>query len=306
MKYIVTGAAGFVGQALVNELISEKNQVLVLVRNTCKIPCEWKENKLLTILAVEMKNYSEIANDIKERDFDVFIHLAWAGTSGMERADVDLQLNNVRYCCDAVRLAASLGCKKFLNAGSIMEYEAMQFIPKDGSQPGMGNIYSTAKMTADFMAKATSVKEGINYNNIIISNIYGAGEKSQRFLNTTLRKMMKNESIPLTHGEQLYDFIYIDDAVKAIRKVAENDDICNEAVYIGNSVQRPLKEFILEMKEAAGSTSELLFGKIPFNGALLCYNEFDTLKLENRLEFTPTISFAKGIELTKQWLEEQE
>lgn len=305
MKYIITGATGFVGQALVNQLILEKNQVYVLVRNETKIPCEWKENELATILFAEMNTYNKIADYIKERDFDVFIHLAWDGTSGMKRADAELQLNNVRYCCDAVRLASALGCKKFLNAGSIMEYEAMKLIPQDASEPGMGNIYSTAKLTADFMAKATAIKEKINYNNIIISNIYGAGEKSQRFLNTTLRKLMNNESIPLTHGEQLYDFIYVTDAVKAIIRVAQSDVIRNESVYIGNSSQKHLKEFILEMKDVVGSTSELLFGKVPFCGALLSYNEFDTSKLEDKLQFTPTITFSRGIELTIRWMEEQ-
>lgn len=66
------------------------------------------------------------------------------------------------------------------------------------------------------MAKIVSVNAEIEYINVIISNIYGAGEESERFFNTTLRKMMNHEKIPLTHGEQMYDFIYVSDAVRAI------------------------------------------------------------------------------------------
>lgn len=306
MKYIVTGATGFVGQALVNQLIKEKNHIVVLVRNQAKVPKEWIENDLVTIFISEMENYNKIVEYIKEKNFDIFVHLAWSGTSGMERANVKMQLDNVNYCCEAVCLAAKLGCKKFVNAGSIMEYEVIDFIPSDGTQPGLGNIYSTAKLTADYMAKTIAAKEGLNYNNVIISNIYGAGEKSQRFLNTTLRKMLRNESIPLTHGNQLYDFIYITDAVNAIIKVSQSDEIINESVYIGNTTQKPLKDFILEMKNIVASDSVLLFGAVPFNGALLRYNEFDTFKLEQRLNFVPIVSFEQGIKLTRKWMEEQE
>ncbi|EOS23232.1 hypothetical protein C806_02737 [Lachnospiraceae bacterium 3-1] len=299
MKIVVTGATGFVGQWLVNELLDQNDDVTILVRNKERIPKKWKG-------CVHMVEASmEQASGLDKKEFpcgeaDIFIHLAWAGASGLERADSQLQLQNVQFSCDMVKLAGKLHCSRFVNAGSIMEYEAMQYIPQEGAMPGMGNIYSTAKLAADFMGKATAINLGIEYINLIISNIYGAGEHSARFLNTTLRRMLNHEQIPLTHGKQLYDFIYASDAAKAIA-LAGKKGKGNTAYYIGNSRQYPLKDFVLQMKKVLGSKSELLFGKAPFQGAMLRYDEFDTGKLEE-LGYRTEIDFAKGVNLTKEWI----
>jgi len=299
MKAVITGATGFVGKWLVNELLNQQDEVTIIVRNEKQLPTEWK-NKVKVVLA-SLEQFSELdVSYFDSNEMDIFFHLAWAGTSGMQRADTDLQLSNVKAACESVHLATRLHCKRFVNAGSIMEYEAIKYISEDGSKPGGGNIYSTAKMTADFMAKIVATQEGIHYINVIISNIYGIGENSPRFLNSTLKKMILDEKIPLTHGNQLYDFIYISDAVKAIIHAGKKGRE-NASYYIGNESQKPLKEFINEMKKILGSNSELAFGEIPFCGAMLSYREFDTRALAN-LGFLPEISFGKGILLTRDWM----
>ncbi|MBP3489082.1 MAG: NAD(P)-dependent oxidoreductase [Roseburia sp.] len=303
MKIVVTGATGFVGKWLVAELLRQGDEVTVVVRDKRRIPDEWKN--LVYVVEAELQTLSRLDKKNFPWDYaDMFFHLAWSGTAGMERADTILQLQNVQAACDAVRLAKRLECGRFVNAGSIMEYEAMQYISSDGSMPGMGNIYSTAKVTADFMAKTVATKEGIGYINVIISNIYGAGEKSARFLNTTLRKMLYSEAIELTHGCQLYDFIYVTDAVRQIVLAGKRGEV-NSVYYIGNAIQRPLKEFVVEMKQVLHSDSELMFGKIPFSGAMLTYKEFDTSKLE-KLGFVSEVSFAEGVKLTRDWMLEEE
>ena len=301
MKIVITGATGFVGQWVVKEYLARQDDITVLVRDLKRVPAEWDGR--VHVIQASLSDFERLnKKDFKEDEYDLFYHFAWSGTSGMERANTELQLDNVKYTCDAVRLAAKIGCKRFVYAGSIMEYEAMQYVLKDATQPGMGNIYSTAKLTANFMAKTIAVKEGIEYINIIISNIYGKGEISTRFLNTTIRKMISNEKISMTLGEQLYDFIYVSDAAEAIVLSAEKGER-NSSYYIGNTSQRPLKEYVLKMKEVLMSKSELAFGEIPFCGALLSYKEFDTYKLE-KLGFTPKITFAQGVRLVGEWMRE--
>lgn len=303
MKTIVSGATGFVGQWLVKELLRQGDKVTIIVRDNAHIPTEWSGN--VDIVSTNLKEMSSLTEkDFKDEAADIFFHFAWDGTSGDMRADINKQLQNVSAACSAVEIAKKLKCKRFINAGSIMEYEAMQYIPSDGAMPGMGNIYSTAKMTADFMAKTVAVKNGIEYVNVIISNIYGAGEKSARFLNSTIRKMLKNEPISLTHGNQLYDFIYASDAARAIVLVAKNGEKFS-SYYIGNKKQYPLKAFVMEMKKILQSDSELEFGKIPFVGAELTYKEFNTLQLE-KLGYTSKVTFEDGVKMTRNWILEED
>jgi nucleoside-diphosphate-sugar epimerase len=300
-KAIVTGATGFLGACLVRELASRGMEVIAVVRSGNSDTAALKQHGRVRTVVCPLEEMQGLPCLVKDRDVDVFYHLAWAGTSGVERGDVRLQLGNVQAACDAVKAAAEIGCAKFVNAGSIMEYEAIRYIPMDGSAPGLGSIYSTAKQAADFMAKTLAASLSLPYVNAIISNIYGAGEKSERFINTTLGKFLNNERAAFTHGEQLYDFIYISDAARAFYLIGEKGKAYN-SYYVGSQAPHPLKEFVIRMRDAVDSKIELNFGEIPFKGALLKYDEFDMSKPSRELGFVPEISFEQGIEKTVEWI----
>jgi len=305
MRAIITGATGFVGRNLVKELVENGVEVAAIIRHNREIPREWENNRNVTVIYSDLNELSVLAqsNDGKEHG-DIFYHLGWYGTSGVERTDINGQLQNIKNTCDAVRLAVRLGCTTFVNAGSIMEYEIIKLMTSGNYVPNMSTIYSTAKLSADYMGRALANNLGIKYINIIISNIYGVGEKSARFLNTTIRKMLKNEYILLTHGNQLYDFIYITDAVRMMR-IASIKGRNNESYYIGNSCQEPLKNYLIRMKDVLKSKAELVFGAISLDIPTITYKEFDTCKMENEFGVKTEIDFETGIVKVKNWLMEK-
>ena len=301
MKAVVTGATGFVGKWLVKNLLENDIEIIAVVRNRKKVSSEWETNEKCQIIECELKDLKNLDKSHKLENIDLFFHFAWEGTSGDVRFDEKTQLSNVQYTCDAVNLAKRINCKRFIFAGSIMEYEAINFVGSDDSFPAKGNIYSVAKLTADCMAKIFASNLGLDYINIIISNIYGVGEKSARFVNTMLKRMDNSEKISLSEGKQLYDFIYVEDAVDAIRLAAVNGKT-NNNYYIGNSVQHPLREFVIRMNNIVGKNAILDFGAFPSNGNYLSYKEFETTKLENEFGFVPKYSFEEGIEKTLEWI----
>lgn len=297
MKAIVTGATGFIGTWLVRELLEKGYDVFALIRDRNRVPILWRNR--VHIIEKDFKNMKESEKkDLTGADY--FFHLAWTGTSGILRSYTDMQLKNVQYACEALEFADEIGCRRFINAGSIMEYEMICHIKENDKLIGLGNIYSIAKLTADVMLKTLATQKKIEYINVVISNIYGVGEKSERFLNNTLKKMIQNENIPLTHGKQLYDFIYVTDAVKEIILVAEKEEEMQN-YYIGNRNLRPLKEFVIEMKEVLNSKSDLEFGKIPFNGRELDYSNINMQWFE-KWNYIPEVSFKEGILLTQNWI----
>lgn len=303
-KAVVTGANGFIGSSLVKELVKKKMFVYAVVKNEQSDISNLCELDNINIIYCELDNLSLLKQKIKD-SVDIFYHFAWAGTSGEERSDYDLQLKNVRAVCEAVKIAKEIGCRRFIFAGSVMEIESMYYLFGDTCSPGLGYIYSSAKLSADFMAQAIAYNIGLEYSTVIISNIYGPGEKSKRFIYTTLKKLIENEPISFTLGEQLYDFIYISDAVEAIYLVGIKGK-ANTRYYIGNSQQCQLKQYIIEMKECIDENREITFGVIPFYGPYLNYKEIDTYKLEKEFGFCPKISFKEGIYKTIDWIISEE
>lgn len=294
MKAIVTGATGFIGKELVQTLVESGIDVIAIVRNMEKVPSVWKSMDSIQLVCSDLSQLDYIRDNYSINYADYFYHLGWYGTSGIARMDIQGQLANVDYACKAVQLSVACRCKTFVNAGSIMEYEVIKLMNSGDYVPALSNAYSTAKLTANYMARILSNELGVKYVNVIISNIYGVGEESSRFLNTMVKKMMNNEAISLTHANQLYDFIYIKDATRMICEAGIQGKN-NESYYVGNKEQRILRDFLVEMRDILGSESKLLFGAVPLLSPTITFDEFDTSKVERELGVIPEVSFREGI-----------
>lgn len=297
---IVTGANGFVGKAVLNELIKNGHFVYAVVRPGKAGECDFPKSEQITVIECDMKEYERLHTLIDDVHADTFYHFAWTGSAGALRGDPDIQIDNIRCSCNAVLAAARIGCKRFIMAGSIMEHEIDQLM-REGHVPPISSLYSTAKLTADYMCRTLAVQNGLEYVCGLISNIYGPGEISPRFVNTTIRKMLNNEHIACTEGKQMYDFIYITDAARAFGALGEKGRNL-ETYYIGSLSPKPLREFLLEMKSAVGYEPELGFGEVPFVGEGLSYDSIDTQSLLRDTGIEPEVSFQEGVYLTMTWL----
>jgi nucleoside-diphosphate-sugar epimerase len=207
-----------------------------------------------------------------------------------------VQIKNIQYTCDAVRACYEMGCERFVFASSIMEYEISALMDTD-TTPNINTLYCSAKLAADYMARAVAGNLGVEYIRAVISNIYGPGETSPRLINSSIRKMLKGEHCSFSEATQMYDFIYITDAAKAFCAIGERG-IPNRTYYIGSQNPKPLKEFLCEMRNQIDPEIDLGIGELQFNGVSLKYNEFDINAVKNDTGFVPDVSFDRGIRNT--------
>ena len=296
---IVSGANGFVGSALVHELLKNDYRVVALDQAGCSgnlpddervifVPCDLSEMVLLK-------------KKLPEFQYEFFFHFAWIGSVGPQRADTAIQLQNAQWTVDALRAAKELGCRRFLCAGSIMEQESLAAAWAPGSRPGPGYIYGGGKLIAHMMCMSVAAQIGIELVWPQITNAYGIGENSPRLVNTTLKKCIHKEVPTLTAGTQNYDFVYIDDVARAFLLIAEKGKPFH-SYLIGSGAARPLRDFLMEMKEAVAPDLEFSFGSVPFTGINLPLHIFDTSRTEEDTGFKATIGFAEGCRQTIDWL----
>lgn len=296
-KALVTGANGFVGSALVKELIENGIEVVALDRDGCRgnLPAN------VRFVPHELDQSETLPERISDRDIDVFYHFAWAGSAGAARADTALQLRNAQWTVDCLHAAKAMNCKKFVCAGSIMEHETVSAAYRQGNKPGLGYIYGSGKLVAHTMCASVAADVGIDLTWAKITNAYGVGELSPRFVNTTIRKILAGEPLQFTAGMQNYDFVYIDDVARAFRLIgAHGKSFCH--YLIGSANAKPLREFILEMKAALAPERDFIFGDVPFTGVNLPLEEFDCSLTERDTGFKAEISFSEGVRRTMEWL----
>lgn len=294
-KVVITGANGFVGSNLTKSFAADGYKVIAVVKNESSDISSIKDIDGVEIVYCELDEIEKLPEIIQE-DVSHFLHFAWQSSAGADRGNPLIQFNNVENACKSVKAAKQLGCERYIFAGSIMAYEAKEYILNDYACPTPAYIYSTAKLSAEMAVKTIAAEQGIEFIDVVISNIFGVGEKSARFLNATIRKILAGEELNLTSCEQLYDFIYVTDAADAIKTAAlKGENLCS--YYIGNEEQYPLKSFILEAINAINPGIKANFGAIPFKGTYYNYhNVIDTSKL-TELGFKPKISFKEGVEM---------
>jgi len=302
---IVTGASGFLGRWLVKELLKNDINVIAVVRKDSNNLKFLPKSDRLTLIYASMNEYVNLSDNMNRLEDCVFYHLAWDGVSGIRRSDLDVQMANVRGAVQSVKLAKILGCTSFIGLGSIMEFEALAACGEDGALPGNAYVYGEAKHYAHLATKIEAAKLGIKHIWPILTNAYGEYELSSRFINNTIRKMINREPLEFTAGNQLYDFIHVEDAVRALFLLGDMGKAFHQYI-LGSGTVQPLRKYIETLGNVLAPEQRLLFGNIPYTGAMLPKNIFSTESLNRDTGFVPSVSFEDGIKRTYKWLQEGE
>ena len=296
-KAIVIGGAGFVGSAVVKELLSRGVAVTVVERPGFDSAGNRRLDGLgLQIVRCDIKDTFMLLELLPDRDFDVWYQFAWEGLFNEPLLDYAVQISNIKYVMDAIVAARKLGCGRFVGAGSISQYE-LRTVEGQTNEHDKHRVYKTAKLACEYMGRSVASREGIEFFWPIITNIFGEGEQSPRLINSMIKKLLAGERQQLSEGNQIYDFIHVSDAARAFADIGERGAE-GRTYVIGSGGAKPLKEFLTELRDIVNPAAELGFGEMEFNGIYLPAGDYDITQLAEDTGFAPKISFAEGIRRT--------
>lgn len=306
-RALVTGASGFIGRHVVEELTKSGAYVLAFVRPGTDHGV-FSAFSDIKVIECDMKDYDLIPALIEGDAIDAVFHLAWEGVSDDLASDEEIQIRNVKATVDIVNSAVVIGAKTFVGCGSMHEKEAAIAMDKEQIINSSSYAYAAAKTAAHWMAAEKCGQNGIRFFWPLI-NTYGEGEQSNRLINYVIKSIYKNKSPILSEGTQYYDYVHVADVARALCLIAEKGvDRTNYVIGSGNAGQ--LRDFLI----VAGDTANRLKGgtAIPLGfglrtGEAICLPKelFDITKLSNDTGFQITIPFEKGVERTARWLLDQ-
>ena len=166
------------------------------------------------------------------------------------------------------------------------------------------SIYGTGKLAAHLMGETVAKMTGVEFIPVIITNIYGVGEKSARMIYTAIRKLIHKEHCSFTAGiRRTTSFISPMPSTPSSpwRKKAKPFN----RYYIGSGEPKPLREFLLEMRDLVDPAAEIGLGDLPFKGVNVSYDQFDLKKVERDTGYVNQIPFAQGIKMTADYIREE-
>ncbi len=287
---VVTGPTGAIGHALCNLLVKKGTRVYAVVRPDSNRASTLPDG--VNIIECDISSYNCLAAKIEHAD--AFVHLAWANTFGGGRNDMSSQIANIQYSIDAVNAAAELGCQVFVGAGSQAEYGRVNEALTAETPCFPENGYGMAKLCAGEMTRVECQKYGMDHIWFRILSVYGPHDNPNSLISYVIRSFLNGEKPSLTGCEQMWDYIYSDDAAGAILLALEHGR--NGAVYpLGSGKCRPLSEYVKSIRDLINPHLEIGFGDKPYPDKQVMHLQADISELTEDTEFRPRFSFSEGI-----------
>ena len=281
------------GVATIKQCIKNNISILAFVRKNSSRINRLPESPFVRIIECDLPEMADF--DVMGLSADVFIHFGWGFTDKIGRNDASKQEQNIQFTLDAVHLAQRLGCRKFIGAGSQAEYGIPNCLLKADTHINPLISYGVAKYAAGRLSYLECKKEELEYNWVRIVSVYGKYDNEGTLLEQFIYNAKNNIPMKLSSCEQIWDYLYEDDAGAAFVAIAQNG-IDGKVYLLGSGEGRSLKEYIQEVISIINPVYKPEFGEIPYNSTQPMYLVADISELKNDTGWSPEITFKKGIQ----------
>lgn len=293
-RAIVTGSTGLIGSALVKFLLSKKIKVLCLGRKKLLSKEIIKKfGQKTQYLQINMKNIKNLAKKIKKTNFNsskncVFYSIAWSGDKVLTDGGFKKQFMNSIYSSEVLKISKEIGCRKFVNCGTIQETIAENSLDKNLSFNDTQIDYSISKIASRDMCNMIGYLEKIDYIHTRLSVPIDPKSTKRSYIINVLNNIMNNKKYSKPKNNQQFDIIHIRDVCNAYYLIGLYGKNKSD-YYIGTSDAFTLKEYFNiakkffkgETKIQLNSISNKMFNidkLINDTGFSLKYNYLDILK----------------------------
>lgn len=293
-KVVVTGPTGAIGIALIHDLADHGVEVLAVCHKGSSRHHLIPKHKLVRVIDCSLDALTQLPSIVNQTDFDVFYHLAWMGTTAKFRNDLLLQEMNIHYALDAVKVAKELGCHRFIGVGSQAEYGRVDGMlsPNTPVHPESG--YGMAKLCAGQMTSMRAQQLSMEHIWVRVLSVYGPNDDMQSMVMSTIYKLKYGEVPQFTPAEQLWDYLFSQDAATAFRLIGDHGK--NGKVYVlGSGKVAPLQQYIEQIRDVVNPSSSLAIGALPYEKQQVMYLCADISDLVVDTGFKPKVTFSEGI-----------
>jgi nucleoside-diphosphate-sugar epimerase len=194
--------------------------------------------------------------------------------------------------------------RAFVNLGSSDEYGNQPAPQSENCREQPISPYACGKSAATQFLEMLARTEGFPAVTLRLFLTYGPGQGDRRFLPQIIRSCIDGVAFPVSHGEQLRDFCYVADVVRAIFLALENPVVTGHVINIGSGKPLTIKSVIEYVRSVVGK-GEPRYGEVPYRAGENMALYPDISKAKALLGWEPQVSIEDGIRETMQYLARQ-
>ena len=308
---LVTGADGFIGSHLVEELLKRKKKVRAIVQYNSFNSYGWLEN-------IQNKNLEIILGDVRSSDFvnsvmkgcEKIFHLAaLISIPYSYRTPQSYFDTNVNGTMNILESAKNNKVKKILITSTSEVYGTAIYTPIDEKHQLQGQSpYSASKISADKLSEAYALSYDLP---IIIArpfNNFGPRQSNRAIIPTIINQLLKSDKIKLGNLKSVRDFVFVTDTVQAMIKLSDSKFKKGEVFNICSG--RKIRIYELAKKISKILRKELYI-KIDKQRIRPKNSEVNKLigcnkKIKKLIKWTIKVNFDQGLKKTCEWYLDRE
>lgn len=202
-RIFLTGHSGFIGQALLPELLGAGHQLSTISRS----------NPILSGLHASLEQKELVLSYLQRQKPEVAILLAW---QDLPDYSLNTSLINLNQQVQLVEMLASVGCKRIILAGSCWQYGQQQGSVRECTLPYQPGFFGCAKNAVLQLSQAICSAQQIELAEARIFYCYGPGQRTGSLLPTLVLNVKQRQPLNIRTPHAAVDFVHVTDVVQGL------------------------------------------------------------------------------------------
>jgi nucleoside-diphosphate-sugar epimerase len=275
MKILLTGATGFLGSHIAENLLVHDFELILTKREKSSLAnCQSFMNNVKWV----NKDSELWVDQIIEFKPDIIIHAAWNGVSSTNREDWNSQLSNIDFMFQLMKIAGKSNIRKFISLGSQAEYGQFDGKIAEDYPLNPTSSYGAIKLAVLEHLKSFCEDKCIDWYWLRVFSVFGERENERWLIPSVIKKMLSGSNeMDFTLGEQKYAYLYASDFAASISNVVIKD--AASGIYnLSSNNPVSLKELLNTIRDSINPDFSLNFGAIPYRLNQSMHIEGDSTK----------------------------
>jgi nucleoside-diphosphate-sugar epimerase len=297
MRVFLTGASGFIGANVTRTLLAAGCSVLALA-----LPDDpfWRLQDVagqITVLRGNLSDLPTLQPALAEWGPQACIHLAWYAEPGKYLHSSE-NLSFLVSSLALLEILTQIGCKQVVAAGTCAEYDTNWGYLREGDPTRPATLYAAAKLSFGLLGQLMAAAAGIRFAWARIFYPYGPYEDKRRVVPALIHALLNYQPFPATKGEQVRDYIHVEDVASAFWTLAEREG--NGVFNIASGVPVTVRQLLETVEELVSRRGLIQFGALSYRDWEPMFICGDNQRLRN-LGWSPRYTLREGIRQTVEW-----
>jgi nucleoside-diphosphate-sugar epimerase len=277
LRVVVTGATGFIGRALTKRLLDDGATVIAFV-----LPEPLQRSLVVEgaeIVDCDLRYANDARRAVESASPELVIHLAAVGVTDPFLPIHDALRGNLEATINLIK--AINGACKLIVTRTPTEYDSM-------------NVYAASKAAAWEFCKMFFRTQNFPITAVMPFQVYGRGLTGRSVLGAALKAARAGENFPTTSGEQVRDWIYIDDVVEGIIATSRAQNVEGQTIELGTGVGTPVRDVVKKIFDLAGRGQPLI-GALPQRPGEVAQQIADAARSEKLIGWRAKVGLDEGL-----------